>query len=1152
MEVRCGHDARAMKRTKGIDAKAGAQHYRRVMAGFDGALALHGAERAAFLDRHCAGDASVRREVDAMLAQTESTHAAFVPGAPSTPSARGTPGSGLAPGAGLEAMLRAGEAPSASGGFALSAPHVLAGQYRILRVIGEGGMGVVYEAEQAIPRRNVALKAIRSPFASRQMLRRFEQEAHILGRLHHPGIAQIYEAGAAAPERGDQAFFAMELVDGLPLTQHADRHALDERGRIELLIRVCDAVQHAHQRGVIHRDLKPSNILVDASGQPKILDFGVARLDDADPVDSAPRTRAGQLVGTLPYMSPEQVSGDAREIDTRSDVYALGVLLFELLTGKLPHPVGERTLPQMLIVIRDDAAPKLSSIDRAFAGDLDAIAAMALAKEKERRYASAAELDGDLRRYLDGDPVRAKQDSAMYQLRKQMHRHRYAVLAATLVLFGLVVFAIFYKHRADMERLAKQNALDALREADLQRRRADENAAELASSLRSSNIERGRLLGVSGNLRGAEELIWNEHLAAPTPQSHWALWDLYSRYPCLETFGGHTDSVIAIALSSDRRSIATGSHDKSVRVFDLSSGKCTAVLGDRRDMVTSVAYAPDSNRVYFASIDGTIAAWDPGAPKEAWSVHVGGGVFAMACTRDGNRAAVSCNDGSVRLIDLRSAKREERGVAKLAGATYLCFDASGERLVTGGEDAKLRAFDVASGAKIAEVSSPTPEITALALAPGGETLASGAADGSIHLWKWPSLAQDGAIASDNGSVRSLAFSRDGTRLLSTGALRIDVWDVATKARAGAKSGLMQASLAALFADDGRIISGSSGGPIRVWEADASRSQSKLALPVATRPVVALCHDGSAVAMGRSDGTIEVLALPGGNETASFTAHASGVRSLAFDSHGARIASAGFDGEVKVWNVREQKAAFVLPPEPGLVNGVRFSPDDRSIACAVSGGPIHVFDARSGATLRELASGSGDAQREAFSSDGKLLATTQRGRAIEVWSVENGERLARLEAPAATWSLAFVPDSKLLVVGEWSGSLQVWNVDEKRLVRTLAGHSQIVTALSIANTHLVASASADGTAKLWDLDSDACLATFDARSGSTDNLLLGADGRTLITVHSDGSLRRWDLVYFDRHIQGNMEFQRARRRDESHAASASPMHASAPETSEHPH
>jgi WD40 repeat protein/serine/threonine protein kinase len=1130
-----------MSRDGARRAKPDAQHYRRVMAAFEVVLSADGSRRAALLEQHCGNDAALRGEVEAMLAQASSRDDRDSDGA-ALESERA-----LRTGAGLEAMMRAAPAATESaapaapvvdrGDLLRSAPHVLSGQYRILRVIGEGGMGVVYEAEQLIPRRSVALKAIRSAFASRHMLRRFEQEAHILGRLHHPGIAQIYEAGAAAPDSGDRAFFAMELVLGLPLTLHAEQSGLSLRERIELMVKVCDAVQHAHQRGVIHRDLKPSNILVDATGQPKILDFGVARIEDADPVESAQRTRAGQLIGTLPYMSPEQVSGDASEVDTRSDVYALGVLFFELLTGKHPHPVGSRSLPQMLIVIRDEDAPRLSSIDPKLAGDIDAIGAMALARDKLRRYPSAAELAGDLRRFLDGAPIVAKQDSAIYVLRKQMHRHRYATLAALLVLLGLVVFAIFYKQRAEQETIAKQQALDALREADLQRRRADENAKELAAALRSSNIERGRLLGVSGNLRGAEELIWNEHLASPTPQSQWALWDLYSRYPCLRTFGGHTDSVIAMAMSPDHRSIATGSHDKSVRVFDLASGKCTAVLADGREMVTSVAYGPESNRLFVASIDGAVAAWDPSEPKPAWSLRVDGGLSSMACTRDGRRAAVSCNDGSVRFIDLARGKLEDRPVLSTKSAGYACFDASGGSLVTGGEDAVIRAWDVASGALRSEIRCGSAEITALAFSPDGGVLAAAAADSSIRLFDWPALECRATFACDNGSPRSLAFSRDGTRLLSTGMLRIDVWDVAKRERVGTKETLGQPSLAALFGDDGKtIIAGSSGGPIRVWEIDTSAARSKISLPFGYRPVVALCHDGSALAIGRNDGTIAVWSLPAGESSGEIEAHPGGVRSLSFDSNGARLVSAGFDGVVKVWDVREKKTLFTLGSEPGMVNGARFSPDDKRIACVVAGGPIHVFDSSSGATLRELPSGSGEAQRSAFSADGKWLATTHRGRAIEVWSLESGEKTARLETPAAPWSIAFVPGTKLLVVGAWSGSLQVWDFEAKRLVRTLAGHSQIVSALSIASPALVASASADGTAKLWDPESDVCLATLDAQSGSVDNLLVSADGRALTTVHSDGTIRFWDLGYFDRHIQGNAAFQAASRSSESSSAS----------------
>jgi eukaryotic-like serine/threonine-protein kinase len=219
------------------------------------------------------------------------------------------------------------------------------GEYRILGLIGEGGMGAVYKAEQRHPRRIVALKVIRAGVATPQLLRRFEQETEALGRLRHPGIAPIFEAGTADAGYGPQPYFAMELIDGPSLTEYARARKLSTRERLELMAKVCDAVHHAHQRGIIHRDLKPGNILVDESGQPKILDFGVARVTDSD--NRATReTDMGQLIGTLAYMSPEQVLADPLELDTRSDVYALGVILYELLSGRLPYDVSRKLLHQ--------------------------------------------------------------------------------------------------------------------------------------------------------------------------------------------------------------------------------------------------------------------------------------------------------------------------------------------------------------------------------------------------------------------------------------------------------------------------------------------------------------------------------------------------------------------------------------------------------------------------------------------------------------------------------------------------------------------------------------------------------------------------------------------------------------------------------------
>ncbi|MBL8736564.1 MAG: serine/threonine protein kinase [Planctomycetes bacterium] len=314
------------------------------------------------------------------------------------------------------------------------------GSYRIVRLLGEGGMGAVYEAEQDSPRRTVALKVIRPGHVSAAMLSRFEHEAQVLGRLQHPGIAQIHEAGTVEDAGGVRLpFFAMELVRGDELDAYAERRSLGTRERLELLARVCDAVSHAHQKGVIHRDLKPGNILVDETGQPKILDFGVARATDADMRRTTMRTDIGELIGTIPYMSPEQVSGDPAQLDTRSDVYALGVVAFELLAGRMPYDLQKRMIHDALRVIREDEPARLSSVDRALRGDVETIVGKAPEKDKARRYASAEALAGDIRRYLANEPISARPASTWYQATKFARRHKGLVAGLAVAMLLLVV-----------------------------------------------------------------------------------------------------------------------------------------------------------------------------------------------------------------------------------------------------------------------------------------------------------------------------------------------------------------------------------------------------------------------------------------------------------------------------------------------------------------------------------------------------------------------------------------------------------------------------------------------------------------------------------------------------------------------------------------
>jgi len=317
------------------------------------------------------------------------------------------------------------------------------GRYKILGIIASGGMGVVYEAMQEAPRRRVALKVIKAGAASEMALRRFDFEAQILAKLRHPNIAQIYEAGTWESEQGPAPFFAMEYIPGRqPLIDHAQKSNLSLKERLELFIKICDAVHHGHQKGVIHRDLKPDNILIDSSGEPKIIDFGVARATDADLAVTTMQTTMGQLIGTLQYMSPEQCDADPDRIDTRSDVYALGVIMFQLLSGKLPYDLRRQAIHEAIRVIKEQRPDSMSTINMTLKGDVNTITMKALEKERDRRYQSAAELSGDIHHFLNSEPIIARPLSMSYQLTLFTKKYK-RTCAAVLLLVVSIILGLF-------------------------------------------------------------------------------------------------------------------------------------------------------------------------------------------------------------------------------------------------------------------------------------------------------------------------------------------------------------------------------------------------------------------------------------------------------------------------------------------------------------------------------------------------------------------------------------------------------------------------------------------------------------------------------------------------------------------------------------